>query len=152
PTGICVETSSSWQPWPMPTWLSWSRRSKSSTRSNQPRVGARSLEECLSLQLQAQVDPDLVALHLVDGHLKALGEKRYEDLARALAVTPDRIVTALAAIRRLEPRPGRPFGGAPAQTVRPEVAIEKSGDGYRVVLRDSDVPQVHVSRQRWAEA
>jgi RNA polymerase sigma-54 factor len=115
-------------------------------------VGARSLEECLLLQLRAQVDPDPVALRLVDGHLKALAEKRYDDIARALRQPTDRIMQALAAIRRLEPRPGRPFGDPPAQTVRPEVAIEKVGDDYRVVLRDDDVARVRVTQQGWAEA
>ena len=115
-------------------------------------VGARSLGECLLLQLRAQVDPDPVAIRLVDGHLKALAEKRYDELAQALRQPTGRIVRALAAIRRLEPRPGRPFGDAPAQTVRPEVAIEKVGDDYRVVLRDDDVDGVRVSRQGWAEA
>ena len=115
-------------------------------------VGARSLEECLLLQLRAQVDPDPVAMRLVDGHLKALAGGHYDDLARALGEPPDRIRQALAAIRRLEPRPGRAFGDAPAQTVRPEVAIEKVGDDYRVVLHDDDVPRVRVSQQRWAEA
>jgi DNA-directed RNA polymerase specialized sigma54-like protein len=65
-------------------------------------------------------------MRLVDGHLKALAEKRYDDLARALRQPPDRIMRALAAIRRLEPRPGRPFGDAPAQTVRPRWPSRKS--------------------------
>jgi RNA polymerase sigma-54 factor len=115
-------------------------------------AGARSLEECLLLQLRAQVDPDPLAIRLVDGNLKALAERHYDDLARALGQSTDRIMQALAAIRRLEPRPGRPFGDAPAQTVRPEAVIEKVGDDYRVVLHGDDVPRVRVSQQRWAEA
>jgi len=115
-------------------------------------VGARSLRECLLLQLRGQLDPDPVAIQLVDGNLKALAEKRYDHLARTLDQPVERIAQALAAIRRLEPRPGRPFGGAPAQTVRPEVAIEKAGDDYRVVMRDDDVPPIRVRRQGWAEA
>jgi RNA polymerase sigma-54 factor len=93
-----------------------------------------------------------VAILLVDHYLKALSEKRYDDLARVLCQPSDRVMQALAAIRRLEPRPGRPFAGAPAQTVRPEVGIERAGEGYRVVLRDDELPPVRVSRQRWAEA
>jgi len=115
-------------------------------------VGARSLPECLLLQLWAQSDPDPVAIALVDRHLKALSEKRYDDLARTLDQPVERIMQALAAIRRLEPRPGRPFGDAPAQTVRPEVSIEKVGNDYRVLVRDGDVPRVRVSQERWAEA
>jgi RNA polymerase sigma-54 factor len=114
-------------------------------------VGARSLQECLLLQLRAQVDPDPLTIHLVEAHLTALAEKRYVDLGRTLDETPQRIAQALAEIRRLEPRPGRPFGGAPAQTVRTDVAIEKSSDGYQVVMRDGGLPHVQVSRERWAE-
>jgi len=116
-------------------------------------VGARSLRECLKLQLRAQPEPDPVALELVDRHLKALAEKRYDDLARALGQPLARILQALATIRRLEPRPGRPFGGAPAQTIWPEVVIEKAGDDYRVVLRDDEeIPEVSVNRCGWAAA
>ncbi len=115
-------------------------------------VGARSLSECLLLQLRAQADPDPVAIQLVSGHMKALAEKRYDELAHSLRQSPGRILQALAAIRRLEPRPARPFEDVPAQTVRPDVTIMKAGDGYRVVLRDESVADVRVSRNRWAEA
>jgi RNA polymerase sigma-54 factor len=115
-------------------------------------VGARSLRECLLLQILAQDDPDPLAVELIERHLKALADKRYDDLAYALGQPQDRIMRAVAAIRRLEPRPGRPFGEPYAQTVRPEVTIEKSADGYRVVLHDDDVPRIQVSPQHWAAA
>src|SRR5262245_21217185 len=91
-------------------------------------VGARTLSECLLLQLHAQPNPDAIAVELVDGHLKALSEKRYDDLAHVLHCSTERIMQALAIIRRLEPRPGRQFGAPSAQTVRPEVTIERVGD------------------------
>lgn len=115
-------------------------------------VGARSLQECLLLQLRAQADPDPVAIRLVEAYLPALSEKRYGDLARTLGQSLESIMQALADIRRLEPRPGRAFGNAPTQTVRPDVAIEKLAGDYRVVMRDDDVPHVRVSAQRWAAA
>jgi RNA polymerase sigma-54 factor len=115
-------------------------------------VGARSLQECLLLQLRAQVDPDPVAIRLVEAYLPALSEKRYDDIARMLEQSPERIMQALADIRRLEPRPGRAFGNAPTATVRPDVAIEKLGSDYRVVMRDDNVQPVRVTSQRWAEA
>jgi RNA polymerase sigma-54 factor len=114
-------------------------------------VGARSLQECLLLQLRAQADPDPVAIRLVEAYLPGLSEKRFDDLARKLEQSPERIMQALADIRRLEPRPGRAFGNAPTPTVRPDVAIEKLGDDYCVVMHDDDVPHVRVSSQRWAE-
>ena len=115
-------------------------------------VGARSLSECLLLQLRAQVDPDPVAVQLVGGHMKALAEKRYDELARTLRQPLDRIPRALEAIRRLEPRPARAFGDVPAQTVRPDVMIVKARDGYQVVLHEDEVAPVRVSPHQWAEA
>jgi RNA polymerase sigma-54 factor len=115
-------------------------------------VGARSLRECLLLQLRARIDADPVAVQLVDDHLEALSQRRYGDLARVLGQPVDRVLRAVATIRRLEPRPGRPFGDAPAPAVRPEVAIERAVDGYRVIVRDEDVPRLRVSRPRWVEA
>jgi RNA polymerase sigma-54 factor len=115
-------------------------------------VGARTLRECLLLQLYAHVDPDPVAVELVDHHLAALAMRRYDDLAHTLRQPVDRILRALATIRRLEPRPGRPFDDVPAPAVRPEVAIEKGADGYRVILRDEDAPQVDVRQHSRAEA
>ena len=115
-------------------------------------VGARSLQECLLLQLKAQPDPDPVALELVEGHLTALAEKRYDDLALLLRQPRERVEQAVREIRRLEPRPGRAFGNGPVQMVRPEVAIEKFGDGYQVIMHNYPVLPIRVSRQRWAEA
>ena len=114
-------------------------------------VGARSLRECLSLQLQAQPDPDPVAVALVDRHLKDLADRRYENLAREFGYPPARIATALFAIRRLDPRPGRLFGAAPAQIIRVEAAIEKHGDQYRVALRD-DAPCISAGQRSWTGA
>ena len=115
-------------------------------------VGARSLDECLLLQLRAQVDPDPVAIQLVRGHLKALAEKRYDEIAQRLQEPVDRIMRALAAIRLLEPRPARPFGGVPAQTVNPVVRIMKVDGVYRVELPDDAAPEPRVNHRRSAEA
>ena len=115
-------------------------------------VGARSLRECLLLQLHAQSDPDPVAVQIVDNHLRLVGHKRYDEVAQALHQPLERIMQAMAAIRRLEPRPGRGFGDVPAQTVRPEAAIIKVMNTYRVVLSDESLPPLRVSSHRWAEA
>lgn len=114
-------------------------------------VGARSLQECLLLQLGGQPDTDSVAVRLVKDHLASLGECRYDDLARTLDEPLSRIVDAAARIRRLEPRPGRAFGDV-APAVHPDVTIERCGDQYRVVMPDERGPQRYMSRQRWVAA
>jgi RNA polymerase sigma-54 factor len=115
-------------------------------------VGARSLAECLLLQLRAQDELDTVAIRLVESHLRPLAEKRYADLARTLDHPVERIMRSLETIRRLEPRPARPFVDVPAQTICPDVTIAKTGDDYRVILGDDGIPDVRVSTRAWREA
>lgn len=53
-----------------------------------PGVGARSVQECLLLQLRAAPEPDALALAIVEHHFVELSRRRYGDLAKALGVTP----------------------------------------------------------------
>lgn len=101
-----------------------------------PGVGARTLRECLLLQLRSRPDADAVAIQLVEQHLKAVAERRYGHLARALSRPYACVTQAAATIRRLEPRPGRPFWNGPNPPVRADAVIEKCGDAYRIVLDD----------------
>jgi len=111
-------------------------------------VGARSLAECLLLQLQAQASGDAVAIQIVRGHLKLLATGREVEMAARLDVSMERVRAAIQAIRRLEPRPGRPFGAAaPAQAVRPELTIARLADGYAVVVpEDDELPSLRGDR------
>src|SRR5262245_55088116 len=114
-------------------------------------VGARSVRECLLLQLRAELHPDPLAVRLVDGHLKAVAERRYGELAHILGETRERIMTAVAKIRRLEPRPGRPFGILEIPMIQPDAVIEKDGRSFRVLLRE-DLTGTYASPAPWRHA
>ena len=109
-------------------------------------VGARDPRECLLLQLRADPQADSVALEIVEQHFDALCRHRLDHLAHVLQLSTDRILTALQAIRRLDPKPGRQFGAEDARSVRPEITIEKIAGDYVVTLNDQGLPLVRVAR------
>jgi RNA polymerase sigma-54 factor len=95
-----------------------------------PGVAARTLQECLILQIESRETPYAVAVEIETRHLEDLAAHRYGRIARALAQPLERVRLACNEIRRLEPKPGRHWGvPIPASPV-PDVVLEKSGEGY----------------------
>ena len=108
-------------------------------------VAARNLRECLLIQLENLELSDSLAARIVDHHLSFLESKRYEKLAKDLAVSIDEIADAAHLIASLEPKPSRGFEQDEVRTVLPDVFVEKVGDDYVIYLNDDGVPRLRVS-------
>ena len=74
-------------------------------------VAARDLRECLSIQARALEIDDPLVLRILDEQLDLLIKRDFRGVARALNTTVEEVAAASQVIGRLEPRPGRAFGG-----------------------------------------
>jgi RNA polymerase sigma-54 factor len=110
-----------------------------------PGVAARSVAECLLLQLRADPAPDALALEIVEEHFDALSKRRYPDIARALKRPLDRVMEAIEEIMALEPKPGRSFGTSDTRYIVPDVVVQKVGDDYTVALNEEGIPRLRVN-------
>lgn len=108
-------------------------------------VGARSLQECLLLQLESRSGRGGVAWQIVQGHLKLVESRSVKELARLLGRPQEHIEVALEVIRHLDPKPGLRYSGSDARQVEPDVYIFKNGDSYVIQLSDEDLPQLRLS-------
>jgi RNA polymerase sigma-54 factor len=112
-------------------------------------VGARSLSECLMLQL-AQLDEDTpgrgLALAIARDHLQAVADKDLAALRRALAVDEDSLQVALSLVRGCHPRPGSAFEGAQPEYVVPDVFVRRTDQGWAVELNAGSVPRLRVNQ------
>jgi RNA polymerase sigma-54 factor len=110
-------------------------------------VGARDLAECLTLQLRAlpRGEAQAIAIIVCKSHLPLLARR---DLKKLMAVTgadESLLREAQALIVSLEPKPGRPFARAEANIVVPDVIVQKSGRGWKVMLNPDVMPRLRIN-------
>jgi RNA polymerase sigma-54 factor len=112
-------------------------------------IGARSLSECLTLQL-AQLETATpgreLALAIARDHLQAVADKDFAGLRRALGVDDDTLQAALALVRGCHPRPGSAFEGAQPEYIVPDVFVRRRDHGWVVELNAGSVPRLKVNQ------
>jgi RNA polymerase sigma-54 factor len=121
-------------------------------------VAARDLRECLLLQLryhQAQYAKTANgnghgevladALAIVEHHLKALQNKQYREIARALGRSVENVNAAFELIKTLDPKPGLRYNLQETRLIEPDAAFIKQGDEWFVVMNEDDLPQLRLN-------
>ncbi len=115
-------------------------------RFDPPGVGARSLSECLEIQLRelGRFDP-MIARML--SHLDLIAAQDLPKLARLCAADIEDVRDMIAEIRQLNPKPGLKFGGAPVVQVTPDVFVRARPEGsWHVELNGETLPRLLVDR------
>ena len=111
-----------------------------------PGVLARSLAECLALQLKEQNRFDPQIARLLE-HLDLLGSHNISALKRAVGVEMDELAEMIAELKQLNPKPGLAFGSVHMQPVVPDVLVRPASDGsWFVELNNDTLPRVLVNR------
>ena len=110
-------------------------------------VGAADLSECLVLQLRARprCEAQTIAILICKGHLELLARRDFKKLMAATGADEALLKEAQAMIVQLEPKPGRPFTRAEANIIVPDVIVQKSGRGFKVVLNPDVMPKLRIN-------
>ena len=112
-----------------------------------PGVGARSLGECLVLQLRSVVpSPALpVAVRICEQHLELLARRDMKRLTALTGATEDLVREAQTLIVACEPKPGRPFADAESNIIVPDVIVQRVGRSLQVTLNPDVMPQLRIN-------
>lgn len=114
-------------------------------------VFARSLAECLALQLKDQDRYDPAMQTLVE-NLELLAKRELSTLKKLCGIDQEDLSDMIHEIRALNPKPGLAHGGQAVQPVVPDIFIQKSPAGTWVVELNTDtLPKVLVNSQYVAE-
>lgn len=114
-------------------------------------VFARSLSECLALQLKDQnrFDPAMEALL---NNLELLAKRDFATLRKLCGVDDEDFADMITEIRDLNPRPGSAFGHLTVQPVIPDVFVRPGSDGtWQLELNSETLPRVLVNRSYYSE-
>lgn len=109
-------------------------------------VGARSLEECLRLQLARQAGDHRLAARIISDHLPDLARGRLSAIARACGVSSEEVQDACSRIRQLDPHPCARFASQerPRYLV-PDVRLVARGEVFEAVPNTEASPRLQLS-------
>lgn len=110
-------------------------------------IFAKSLKECLLLQLDAQGDKDPLKRQLIQEYLEELAQGRISVISRQLHVATARIRKCLGEISRLNPRPLNGFQTSAAAYVVPDIilSLNEAGNCFYARLNDDWNADYHIS-------
>jgi RNA polymerase sigma-54 factor len=114
-------------------------------------VGARSLQECLEIQLaRKRNNPHTeLALKIVRESFDAFSKKHYRKLLGKYNITEDQLRDAIDEISHLNPKPGSSYAGGSTRIVEqvvPDFTIRIKDGELELTLNGRNTPQLHVSR------
>ena len=114
-----------------------------------PGVGARSIGECIELQLR-QLDPATpgmsAAIEIARHHLEQLAGRELAALRRDLRTSEEDLAEALALVRSCHPRPGATVSTTAPQYIVPDVFVRRTDRGWVVEINSATLPRVRLNQ------
>lgn len=111
-------------------------------------VGARSLSECLNIQLNhlPTTTPCIIALQtLVTEHLDILGKKDYATLKLRLDLSETELKNIIKILTSLNPRPGTQLSSKKSEYIMPDVIISKKNNQFLAELNKAILPTLRLN-------
>ncbi len=114
-------------------------------------VGARNLQECLSIQLhRREKNPDVeLATQIIDNAFDQFTKKHYKKLIQKFDITELQLKDAIDEIEHLNPKPGGSYSGNNriVEHIVPDFAIRIVDGDLELTLNGRNAPELHVSRE-----
>ncbi|MDR2475238.1 MAG: RNA polymerase factor sigma-54 [Bacteroidales bacterium] len=118
-------------------------------------VGARSLQECLLIQLRKQENSPVteLAINIIENQFNELAARHYDKIARELNLSEQLLKNVIQKITQLNPKPGNAFSTPlenRKETIIPDFIVEFLDGKLYISLNDKNMPELRVN-QEYAE-
>lgn len=114
-------------------------------------VGARNLQECLSIQLHRKdkTKATNLAIAIIDEAFDQFSKKHYKKLIQKFNITEDELKDAIEEIERLNPKPGGSYAGNNkiVEHIVPDFTIRIVDGELELTLNGRNAPELHVSKE-----
>ncbi len=112
-----------------------------------PGVGARTLKECLLIQLDLLNEDDPLIRKIVDSHLEELAKKNYALIARSLKEPLENIMPLIKKILRLNPKPGANYSLDEIERVIPDIVVtEKENGALEIDINSENLARLKINK------
>ncbi|MBC8725372.1 MULTISPECIES: RNA polymerase factor sigma-54 [unclassified Paraburkholderia] len=116
---------------------------------DRPGLGARSLSECLALQinaLPANTPGRDVARQIAEHHLERLARREQAELQKQIGCSAEELRVACALVRKLDPKPGNCYGRTEDNYVVPDVIVRQVRNKWVVSINPAVQPRARIHR------
>jgi len=115
-----------------------------------PGIAARTLQECLVLQLQRKDQADInvrLAIRIIEDFFDEFSKKHYDKIQKRLNISEDRLKCAIQLITKLNPKPGSVEGEeGTAQYLMPDFILTNNNGKLELSLNSRNAPELRISR------
>jgi RNA polymerase sigma-54 factor len=114
-------------------------------------VGARSLRECLLIQLAIKdrtQAPVKLAYTILDLYFDEFSKRHYDKITARLGITEGELKPAIDEILKLNPKPGSVFSDSftkNSQQIIPDFILDYTEDGFDLHLNSRNLPELRLS-------
>ncbi|OIN58409.1 RNA polymerase factor sigma-54 [Arsenicibacter rosenii] len=115
-----------------------------------PGIGARTLQECLLLQLERKDQTDecvRLASKIIQESFDEFSKKHFDKIQKRLNISDETLKKVIAIITKLNPKPGSVEGeDGTAQYLIPDFILTNSGGKLELTLNSKNAPELKISR------
>ncbi|MCC8134106.1 MAG: RNA polymerase factor sigma-54 [Tannerellaceae bacterium] len=117
-----------------------------------PGIGARSLKECLLLQLDCRgKTPEVeLAIRILKNYFEEFSRKHYDKILHSLTISEDQLKQAIQEITTLNPKPGNSWESSMETVmsqVTPDFIVEAINGELYLTMNNRGIPDMHINRE-----
>ena len=111
-----------------------------------PGVAARTLQECLLLQLKEAGLQQSLPYRLVHDCFDELIAHRWSEISKRFGISASDVQGAADEIAKLDPKPGLRYSSGSDNYIIPDLIVDKIDGVYHVFLNDANLPRLKLSK------
>lgn len=117
-----------------------------------PGSGARTLQECLLIQLRRKEQPTEateIAIEVLEEHFESFTKKHYSKIIKRLDITEDDLRAALDEVLKLNPKPGNSLSDTHkvVEHIVPDFTVRTEDGQLELLLNNRNMPELRISRK-----
>lgn len=108
-------------------------------------IGARSLEHCLTLQLEALGIDDETIYTMAENYLLDIASSKYNKIAKEMGISIVKVKENVKIIKSLNPRPMNGFDEDTIEYIVPDVIFKKDDGKWDIIINDNWMGSIGIS-------
>ena len=105
-------------------------------------IGARSLSECICLQIDRDIRAPKSAFRIIQNHFEEFSQKKWQKIAISENISLQEIEKIADYIKTLTPYPGKRFNEETNLYISPDVRVTRVADAWQIIPINSGIPEV----------